>query len=302
MIKLLNRQIGTKLIINGILLVFVLIWITPTMGLFVTSFRSIDAMSESGWWTAFQDVGDFTLDNYKRVIGTGTSSYTTEEGRQVADVGGRIGEAFLNSVTVTVPAVVIPILIATFAAYGFAKMRFKGRKVLFAMVVAMLVVPVQISLIPILQDYQRVGLAGTYLGVWLFHGAFGLPLSTFLLYNFISTIPDSIMESALIDGADQFNIFVRLIIPLAAPALAAFAILQFLWVWNDLLVPLVFLAGAGPGREVLTQRLLNLVGQFGANWQLLTSAAFVSMVLPLVIFFSLQRFFVSGLLSGSVKG
>lgn len=302
MMKLLNKQIGTKLVINGILLVFVLIWITPTMGLFVTSFRSIDAMSESGWWTAFQNLDDFTLDNYKRVMGTGTSSYTTEEGRQVADVGGRIGEAFLNSITVTVPAVVIPILIATFAAYGFAKMRFRGRKVLFAMVVAMLVVPVQISLIPILQDYQRVGLAGTYLGVWLFHGAFGLPLSTFLLYNFISTIPDSIMESALIDGADQFNIFVRLIIPLAAPALAAFAILQFLWVWNDLLVPLVFLAGAGPGREVLTQRLLNLVGQFGANWQLLTAAAFVSMILPLVIFFSLQRFFVSGLLSGSVKG
>jgi len=297
-----NETIGTKLLVNGILLLFVLIWVTPTMGLFLTSFRSIDAMSESGWWTAFSDLGGFTLDNYRQVMDTGTRSYTTPGGRQVAAVGGRLGQAFLNSITVTIPAVVIPILIATFAAYGFAKMKFRGRRILFGMVVAMLVVPVQISLIPILQDYQKIGLAGSYLGVWLFHGAFGLPLATYLLYNFISTIPDSIMESALIDGADQFNIFVRLIIPLAAPALAAFAILQFLWVWNDLLVPLVFLAGAGPGREVLTQRLLNLVGQFGADWQLLTAAAFVSMILPLIIFFSLQRFFVTGLLSGSVKG
>lgn len=297
-----NETIGTKLLVNCILLLFVLIWVTPTMGLFLTSFRSIDAMSESGWWTAFSDLGGFTLDNYRQVMDTGTRSYTTPGGRQVAAVGGRLGQAFLNSITVTIPAVVIPILIATFAAYGFAKMKFRGRRILFGMVVAMLVVPVQISLIPILQDYQKIGLAGSYLGVWLFHGAFGLPLATYLLYNFISTIPDSIMESALIDGADQFNIFVRLIIPLAAPALAAFAILQFLWVWNDLLVPLVFLAGAGPGREVLTQRLLNLVGQFGADWQLLTAAAFVSMILPLIIFFSLQRFFVTGLLSGSVKG
>ncbi len=297
-----TNSVQRTLIVNGILLLFVLSWITPTLGLFVTSFRTIDDMAESGWWTAFRDVDRFTLENYEQVLTAGSYAYRTEAGRQVYVTGGRLGQAFLNSLTVTIPSVVIPILISAFAAYGFAKMRFRGRKVLFGLVVAMLVVPVQISLIPILRDYQQIGLAGTYLGVWLFHGAFGLPLATYLLFNFISTIPESITESALIDGANQFVIFVRLIIPLSMPALAAFSIFQFLWVWNDLLVALVFLSGAGPGTEVLTQRLLSLVGQFGANWQLLTAAAFVSMVLPLIIFFSLQRFFVTGLLSGSVKG
>lgn len=292
----------TKAIVHGILLVFVIVWIVPTLGLFVTSFRTVDDMSVSGWWTALKAPLRFTMENYRQVISTGSHSYTTEAGRQMNITGGRLGEAFLNSLSVTIPSVVIPILIAAFAAYGFAKLRFRGRKLFFGIVVAMLVVPAQISLIPILRDYQKIGLAGTYLGVWLFHAAFGLPLATYLLFNFISTIPESIIESAYIDGADNFVIFVRLIIPLSLPALASFAIFQFLWVWNDLLVPMVFLSGAGPGNAVLTQRLLSLVGQFGANWQLLTAAAFVSMLLPLVIFLSLQRYFVKGLLTGSVKG
>ncbi|MEA4866333.1 MAG: carbohydrate ABC transporter permease [Sphaerochaeta sp.] len=292
----------THPIIHIVLLVFVIVWIVPTLGLLVTSFRTVDDMSVSGWWTAFKAPGRFTLENYKQVLSSGNHSYVTESGRQMNITGGRLKEAFLNSLSVTIPSVVIPILIAAFAAYGFAKLRFYGRKLFFGIVVAMLVVPVQISLIPILRDYQKIGLAGTYLGVWLFHTAFGLPLATYLLFNFISTIPESIIESAYIDGADNFVIFVRLIIPLSLPALASFSIFQFLWVWNDLLVPMVFLSGAGPGNAVLTQRLLSLVGQFGANWQLLTAAAFVSMMLPLVIFLSLQRYFVKGLLTGSVKG
>jgi alpha-glucoside transport system permease protein len=200
-----------------------------------------------------------------------------------------------------VPATVIPILIAAFAAYGFAWMRFPGRRVFFIGVVALLVVPLQIALIPVLKVYLRLDLNGTFLGVWLAHTGFGLPLATYLIYNYISTLPRDILESAFIDGASHFTIFLRLILPLSLPALASFAIFQFLWVWNDLLVALVFL-GADPRVEVLTQKLLGMLGTFGSDWHLLTAGAFVSMVLPLVVFFSLQRYFVRGLLAGSVKG
>ncbi len=208
---------------------------------------------------------------------------------------------FLNSIAVTVPATVIPIAIAAFAAYGFAWMKFPGRKMLFALVVGLLVVPLQIALIPLLKDFVSLHLNGTFLAVWLAHTGFGLPLATYLLFNYISGLPRDIIELAYVDGASHFKIFTRLVLPLSVPALASFAIFQFLWVWNDYLIALVFIGG-GSQNQVLTQRLANLVGSFGQNWELLTAAAFFSMVVPLIVFLGLQRYFVRGLLAGSVKG
>ena len=173
---------------------------------------------------------------------------------------------------------------------------------MFAMIIALLVVPLQISLVPILRDYQKIGLNGTWLGIWLAHTGFGLPLATYMLFNYISTIPRSILESAFIDGANHFTLFFRLIIPLSLPALASFAIFQFIWVWNDLLVALVFLSGMGQKMEVVTVRLMNMVGTRGSDWHLLTAGAFVSLLFPLITFLSLQKYFVRGLLAGSVKG
>ncbi|MCK5673852.1 MAG: carbohydrate ABC transporter permease, partial [Spirochaetales bacterium] len=193
------------------------------------------------------------------------------------------------------------ILIAAFAAYGFAWLDFPGRKTLFVLIVAFLVVPLQIALIPVLRDYQVLKLNGTYLGIWLAHTGFGLPLAIYLLFNYISTIPRSIMESAFIDGASHFTTFVRLILPLSVPALASFAIFQFLWVWNDMLVALVFLSGGGAKMQVVTVRMLNMIGSRGQDWHLLTAGAFISMVLPLTVFLALQRYFVKGLMAGSVK-
>jgi alpha-glucoside transport system permease protein len=209
--------------------------------------------------------------------------------------------AFLNSLTVAIPATVIPILIAAFAAYAFAWMKFPGRKWMFILVVALLVVPLQIALVPILRDYTKLNLNGTFLAIWLAHTGFGLALATYLLYNYISTLPRDIFESAFIDGAAPFTVFTRLVLPLSVPALASFAIFQFLWVWNDYLVALIFLGG-NPEYELVTQRMAAIVGSRGQDWHLLTAGAFVSMLLPLIVFFSLQRYFVRGMLAGSVKG
>lgn len=244
---------------------------------------------------------DFTLDNYQNVLTGKQYQIQQADGSIRTEQGDDLSGAFLNSLTVTVPATVIPILVAAFAGYGFAWMRFPGRRVFFIMVVALLVVPLQVALVPILRDYVGLGLNGTFLGVWLAHTGFGLPLATYLLYNYISTLPRDILESAFIDGASHFTIFTRLILPLSVPALASFAIFQFLWVWNDYLVALIFI-GSKPDVQVLTMRLAEIVGSRGADWHLLTAGAFVSMILPLVVFFSLQRFFVRGLLAGSVKG
>lgn len=231
----------------------------------------------------------FTLDNYYRVL--------TSAG---------VGQSFLNSLTVAIPATVIPILIAAFAAYALAWMRFPGRGVLVAVIVGLLVVPLQTSLIPILRLYNGIavnfdGQAQGYLGVWLAHTAFGLPLAIFLLRNYMVGLPREIMESARMDGATHFQIFTTMVLPLSFPALASFAIFQFLWVWNDLLVALIFL-GSQNDQMVLTGRLVNLLGSRGNNWELLTAGAFISMIVPLIVFFSLQRYFVRGLLAGSVKG
>jgi alpha-glucoside transport system permease protein len=279
-------------------LVVVLVWLIPTAGVLVTSFRDSGAANTTGWWTVLSNPFDaeWTLGNY----------------RQALDSGG-FQNAFLNSLAVTVPATIMPITIAAFAAYAFSWMDFRGRHVLFVLVVGLMVVPLQMALIPILRLYVGGGelagvrifpdlnLNGTFLGVWLAHTGFGLPLATYLLRNYIGALPSSIVESAKIDGADHFTIFWRLIVPLSVPALAAFAIFQFLWVWNDLLVAYVFLGGTRDNR-VVTIALANLVGSRGQDWHLLTSAAFITMSLPLVVFFSLQRYFVRGLTAGSVKG
>ncbi len=244
---------------------------------------------------------DFTLDNYRAVLGGKTFELKAPDGSTFTVQGDNLIGAFLNSLTVAVPSTVIPILIAAFAAYGFAWMRFPGRRLMFITVVALLVVPLQIALVPILQDYVKLNLNGTFLALWLAHTGFGLPLATYLLFNYIHTLPRDILESAFIDGASHFVIFTRLVLPLSVPALASFAIFQFLWVWNDYLVALVFI-GAKPDVQVLTMRLAEMVGSRGNDWHLLTAGAFVSMVLPLTVFFSLQRYFVRGLLAGSVKG
>jgi len=231
----------------------------------------------------------FTLDNYRTVL-----------------TSGGVGRSFINSLTVAVPSTVIPILVAAFAAYALAWMRFPGRAILIAVVVGLLVVPLQMSLIPLLKLYNDVGdvfgvPAKTYLGIWLAHTGFGLPLAIYLLRNYIAGLPREIMESARVDGASDFDIFLKIILPLSFPALASFAIFQFLWTWNDLLVAMVFL-GNGDDQLVLTGRLRELLGSRGGNWEILTASAFVTIVVPLIVFFSLQRYLVRGLLAGSVKG
>jgi alpha-glucoside transport system permease protein len=287
--------------VSVILIVVCILWTLPTLGLLVTSLRDEYIATKTGWWTSLKDPKGFTLSNYKQVLIGKDYTYVNVEGVEVTARSQNLLLAFANSLTVTIPAVAIPILIAAFAAYGFAWLRFPGRKFLFTVVVALLVVPLQLALIPILRDYNRIGLTGTYLAVWLAHTGFGLPLATYLLFNYISTIPRSILESAFIDGCSHFKTFMRLILPLSVPALASFAIFQFIWVWNDLLVAMVFL-GTDQKVAVLTQRIFGLIGYLGEDYHLLTAGAFVSIVLPLVFFLALQRFFVRGLLAGSVKG
>lgn len=244
---------------------------------------------------------NFTLQNYKQVLFGQEVVEKNPDGTTVTLPGQDMSEAFLNSLAISIPSTVIPILIAAFAAYAFAWMNFPGRRLMFIMVVGLIVVPLQIALVPILRDYLALKLNGTFLAVWLAHTGFGLALATYLLFNYIRTLPREMLESAFIDGASHFTIFQKLILPLSVPALASFAILQFLWVWNDFLVASTFL-GVDPSYKVLTQRLYDLTGTFGNQWQLLTAGAFLTMVLPMVVFFALQRFFVRGMLAGSVKG
>ncbi|MCQ6562094.1 carbohydrate ABC transporter permease [Paenibacillus mendelii] len=243
----------------------------------------------------------FTLQNYKTVLGGKSYPITMPDGSVKTERGSGMGRSFWNTVAVSVPATVIPILIASFAAYAFAWLRFPGRRTFFVVIVALLVVPLQVALIPILRDYTSLGLNGTYFGIWLAHAAFGLPLVTYFMYNSISQLPRDLFESAFMDGATNFTIFSRLILPLSVPALASISIFQFLWVWNDYLVSLIFL-GSQPEVQVMSMKIANLVGSRGNDWHLLTAAAFVSMITPLAVFFALQKYFVRGLLGGSVKG
>lgn len=270
-----------------VIIILALAWMLPTAGLLITSFRPPADVAHSGWWTIFEHPFNFTqytLRNYKAVIG-----------------GGGMGRAFLNSLRISIPATIIPVMIATFAAYAFAWMKFPGRQFLFLLSVALLVVPLQMTFIPILRIFAQLGIAGTFPALWLAHTGYGLPLAIFLLHNFIGGLPSELFDSAAIDGASPLQSFFRIVLPLSVPAIASVVIFQFLWVWNDLLVALIYLGGA-PDVVPVTVQVANLVGSRGEDWHLLTAAAFVSMALPLVVFFSLQRYFVRGILAGSVKG
>ena len=289
-----------------VLWMLVLLWTIPTFGLFVNSFRTRDAQREAGWWTVFTggELG-LTIENYTDVLS--------------ANATGGLWEALLNSVAITIPATIIPIAIAAFAAYAFAWIDFKGREILFIGTVSLLAIPAQTSLIPLLQMYSRgahytlpffdktitlvpdLNLSGEFAAVWLTHTGFALPFAIFLLHNYISGLPKDIFESAYIDGADHFKIFWRLVLPLSVPVLAAFAIFQFLWTWNDYLIALTMIGSNGQALPA-TVKIASLAGEFGLREHLLTAGAFITSVLPLVVFFALQRFFVRGILAGSVKG
>jgi len=273
------------LAVRIVVLLLCLLWLVPTVGLLVSSFRSEEAVDSSGWWTVFSSPLDFsqwTLQNYSEVLGE-----------------NEMGTAFVNSLVVAVPATIIPIMMAAFAAYAFTFMRFKGRDTLFVIMVGLLVVPLQVAFVPLLQLLGDFGLVGTFPAVWLAHTGFGMPLAIYILRNYMASLPRSIIESAEVDGASHFRTFWSLIMPMSVPALAAFAIFQFLWVWNDLLVALIFLQTDTP---VVTSQLRNLIGELGQQWHLLTAGAFISITVPLIVFFALQRFFVRGLTAGSVKG
>jgi len=271
-------------------LVIAVLWTIPTAGLLISSFRPEADIKTTGWWKVFTSPS-FTLDNYKAVL-SGQYSLT---------------DFFVNTIVITVPAVIIPISIAAMAAYAFAWMNFPFKNTLFILVFAMQIVPIQVTMIPLLKLYVDLGLAGNdapgggFYTIWLSHSMFALPLAIYLLHNFMMEIPGELVESARVDGAGHVQIFTRLIVPLMMPAIAAFAILQFLWVWNDLLVALVF-GGGSLDISPLTVALANLTGTRGQDWYLLSAGAFVSLVIPLIVFLSLQRFFVRGLLAGSVKG
>jgi alpha-glucoside transport system permease protein len=259
------------------------LWLVPSIGLLITSFRTAEAALTTGWWTVItKPFQDWTISNYSDVLNS----------------GGR--NAFVNSLVVSLPATIIPIFIAAFAAYAFTFMEFPGRDFFFILIVGLLVVPLQVALVPLLKIYGNIGLQGTFASVWLAHAAFGLPLAIFILRGYMTTLPRGVIESAKIDGASHYQTFWRLIVPMSVPALASFAIFQFLWTWNDLLVALIFL---GPGeKEVLTVAVAGLVGAQQQGWQLITAGAFISMVVPLLVFLALQRYFVRGLTAGAVKG
>ena len=376
------KKLSLGKVFSSVLLLFlVLLWIIPTVGLFVSSLRDKDQLAITGWWTAlsttemsefrrtgtkddqvrqgenyiitgnfldeggkiiqtfstsfrnlteynsgetakFKDGSIFTLHadgEYKWVSNTPFKhkrgkrvfyivevppTFSLDNYREVLKAEG-VGQSFINTLKVTIPATVIPIMIASFAAYAFAWMKFPGRKFLFVTVVGLLVVPLQMSLIPLLSIYNEIGnyfgVSGkSYPGIWFAHTGFGLPLAIYLLRNYIGSLPSEIIESARMDGATHMQIFSRIVLPLSIPALASFCIFQFLWVWNDLLVALVFL-GKKDDQIVLTSKLRELLGSRGDNWEILTSSAFISIIIPLIVFFALQRYFVRGLVTGSVK-
>ncbi len=256
----------------------------PVIGTLITSFRTVDDATTSGWWTVFGSLGDLTLSNYDEAL-NGTAN---------------MSDGFWNSLAITLPATFIPVLIAAFAAYAFTFMEFPGRDVLFLTIVAMLVVPNYVALVPMLKIYGTLEMNGTFPAAWLAHIGFGMSLAIYILRNYMATLPRTIIESAKIDGASHFQTFYRLVLPMSVPALASFAIFQFLWVWNDLLVALVFI---GPGENApLTISLSSLKGELGQGWNLVTAGTMVTMLVPILVFLLLQRYFVRGMTAGAVKG
>lgn len=274
-----------RLLLHLAVLILMIIWAVPTVGLLVSSFRPQEVLSTSGWWTAFFPPYHFTLQNYQDVV--------NQNG---------IGQAFVNSLFIAIPATVIPLFVAAFAAYAFSWMEFPGRDVLFVVVVGLLVVPLQTTLIPILRLFADWGLTGQFLAVWLAHTGYGLPFAVYLLRNFMGSLPRSVFESASIDGASHVTSFFRIAVPMSVPAFAALAIFQFLFVWNDLLVALIYIGLSNSDNLPMTAAMANLVNSLGGGWYLLGAAAFLSMAVPLGVFLGLQRYFVRGIVGGAVKG
>ncbi len=266
-------------------LVIAVLWTIPTFGLFLSSFRPERDVQRTGWWT-FLANPNLTFENYAEVLFGGSQP---------------LAGFFVNSILITIPSVAIPIILATMAAYGFAWTRFPLRDTLFVAIFALQIVPLQVALLPLLEIFVGTGLNGTFWTVWIAHSTFALPLATFLLHNSMREIPAELVEAARVDGAGHVRIFTTIMLPLMKPAIAAFSVFQFLWVWNDLLVALVF-AGGTADVAPLTVRVAELAGTRDSDWHLLASGAFVSIIIPLIVFFALQRFFVRGLLAGSVKG
>jgi alpha-glucoside transport system permease protein len=290
------KGVAARMPLHLTLVGLMVLWSIPTIALLVSSFREPTAIAASGWWNAITAPFDFTIENYEKVL--------TQRG---------MARSFWNSVIITVPSTILVILVASFAAYAFAWMRFPGRNVLFLAVVALLVVPLQMTLIPVLRLYVNVTIreelpllggnvfgVNSFPGLWMAHVAYGLPFAVFLLRNFFGALPRDLFESAYLDGASDLGVFFRIVLPLSGPAIAALAIFQFLWVWQDLLVALVLLGDPDLAPMMLT--INSLVTSFGSQYQLLTAAAFISMLVPLFLFFALQRYFVQGILAGAVKG
>ncbi|MHA7283010.1 carbohydrate ABC transporter permease [Arthrobacter sp. TMS2-4] len=290
------RQRLTSRTATAAAVIIAVIWTIPTFGLFISSFRPEDNIKGNGWWNVFAD-RQFTLENYADVLSPGGSQ------------SPNLLSYFVNSLAIVIPGTIFTLVLGSMAAYMFAWGRFRGKDGLFIFVFALQIVPLQMALIPLLQLFTRVLAigdfqllpSGTYAQLWVAHTIFGLPLAIFLLHNFIAEIPGEVIEAARVDGAGHSTIFWRIVVPLATPALASFGIFQFLWLWNDLLVALVF-SGGGADVAPITQRLAELQGSRGGEWQRLTAGAFVSMIIPLAVFFGLQRYFVRGLLAGGLKG
>ncbi|MER6575354.1 carbohydrate ABC transporter permease [Nonomuraea sp. NPDC001023] len=266
--------------VQVIMIVLGLFWLVPTLGLLVVSLRTVKVNNAEGWWTIFTKPAELTLANYKNLLASGFTS------------------SFWNTVAITVPTTILVIGIAAMAAYAFAWMEFRGRDTAFLVVVGLLIVPIQIALIPVAAFYGGIGIFGTIPGVVLFHTAFGLPFAIFLLRNFFVGIPASLLEAARMDGAPEWKIFAQVVFPLGKPAIASLGIFQFLWVWNDMLIALVF---ANTDNQPMTKALQSQMRQFGSNVDILSSGAFLSLIIPLVLFFAFQRYFVQGMMAGSVK-
>jgi alpha-glucoside transport system permease protein len=294
------KDIFSSPLASATAILIAVLWTIPTFGLLISSFRPQIDINKNGWWMFFTKP-NVTLDNYASVLFEGSTTNPP------------LAQFFVNSFAVTIPAVVFPITLALFAAYALAWFEFKGKDTIFFIIFGLQIVPIQLTLIPLLQLFSKglviggvtiipdLNITGTFLPIWIAHTIFGLPLAVFLLHNFLSQIPRELIEAARVDGAGWFTLFTKIILPLSVPAIASFSIFQFLWVWNDLLVGLTFGGGV---KEVapMTVRIAEMVGTRGSGWELLTAGAFISMLVPLIVFFSLQRFFVRGLLAGSVKG
>jgi len=279
-----RRQFG-RIALHAIVIALMALWLVPTIGLFINSFRPASDVAGSGWWTALFPPWDFTLANYEHVLNQ-----------------NNLGDAFVNSLFITIPATVIPVMVAAFAGYAFAWMNFPFKNAIFVAIVGLLVIPLQSTLIPVLRLLAGAGIAGEFLAVWLAHTGYGLPFAVYLLRNYMGGLPREVFESASIDGANPATAFFRLALPMSVPVIASLAIFQFLFVWNDLLVSLIYIGPTRSENLPMTVVVSNLVSSLGGETHFLTAAAFLTMILPLGVFLALQRYFVRGITGGAVKG